>query len=70
MQNRSILPLAIPLAAALAAGIIIFVISRILLFVYHNVNALMTPPVALIIAALVLVGASLAAARVSHIEEH
>jgi predicted tellurium resistance membrane protein TerC len=59
--NRVVIPLLIPLTAMIVAGAIIFTISRILLSFSPEV----TPPVALAIALVILVGASLVAARVS-----
>jgi hypothetical protein len=59
-MDRYVMPLAIPLAALLTGGVIVFLISRVLL----SFNKETTPPVALAIAALILIGSSLLAARV------
>jgi amino acid transporter len=64
-RNRMIMPLAVPLGALVTAGIIVFIISRILLGVAATYGKTATPPVALVIAALILIGCSLVAARVS-----
>ncbi len=61
MMNRLVMPLLIPLGAFLGGAAIVFGISRILL----SFNKETTPPVALGIAVLILLGSSLVASRVS-----
>lgn len=68
MQRDVILPIAIPIGAALGAGIIIFLISRILIF-WATFSRETTPFVALAIAMVILLGGSIIAGRVSHIVE-
>jgi len=55
--------IAIPVTAAVAAGVIIFLFSRILL----AFNKETTPPVALAIALLILLGAAVLGARADRV---
>lgn len=63
MNNRPLMAIAIPVTAAVAAGVIIFVFSRILL----AFNKETTPPVALAIALVILLIAALVAARMDRV---
>jgi hypothetical protein len=60
-MDRYVMPLAIPLAALLTGAVIVFAISRVLL----SFSKEATPPVALAIAMVILIGSSLLAARVA-----
>jgi hypothetical protein len=60
-RTRVVIPLAIPLVALVAIGIIVFTISRVLLAFSKET----TPIVALGIALVILLGASFVASRVS-----
>ena len=61
VMNRVIIPLALPLTALLAVGVIVFLVSRVLL----SFSKETTPIVALGLALVVLFGASFIASRVS-----
>ncbi len=60
-MDRYVMPLAIPLAALITGAVIVFAISRVLL----SFDKETTPPVALAIAMVILIGSSLLAARVA-----
>lgn len=60
-MHRVVIPLAIPLTALVAIGVIVFTISRVLLAFSKET----TPIVALGIALVILLGASFVASRVS-----
>lgn len=75
MHSRPVIALAIPIGAIIGAGVLIFVISRILITagyddVFTGTRIPITPFIALAIAFIILIGATIVAGRYETPENH